>query len=72
MTCDVLLANILSGTLIDLAPTLRKRCHAGTTIALSGILTDQADSVDAAYRDWADMDTPINREGWVLLTGTVN
>ena len=72
MTCDVLLANILSGTLIDLAPVLRKRCHAGTAIVLSGILREQADSVAAAYRDWAEMNAPIDREGWVLLTGTVN
>jgi len=71
-TCDVLLANILSGTLIDLAPTLRRYCHAGTALVLSGILTEQADFVAAAYREWAEMNTPVDREGWVLLTGTVN
>jgi len=70
--CDVLVANILSGTLIDLAPTLRQHCHAGTAIALSGILTEQAESVAAAYREWAQMQAPTEREGWVLLTGTVN
>ena len=71
-TYDVLLANILSGTLIDLAPTLRQHCRAGAALALSGILTEQADSVVAAYSDWAEMDVALDREGWVLLTGTVN
>ena len=68
----MLLANILSGTLIDLAPTLRQHCRAGAALALSGILTEQADSVVAAYSDWAEMDVALDREGWVLLTGTVN
>ena len=68
-TFDILLANILSGTLIDLAPSLRGHCHAGTTIALSGILTQQAESVTAAFRDWVEFAQPIQHDGWVLLTG---
>lgn len=70
-TYDVLLANILSGTVIELAPTLRRVCHSGTNIALSGILMEQAGAVTAAYRGWCDMDAPITDDGWVLLTGTV-
>ncbi|MBT8441634.1 MAG: 50S ribosomal protein L11 methyltransferase [Gammaproteobacteria bacterium] len=70
-TFDVLMANILSGTVIELAPTLRKFCHSGTNIALSGILTQQAETVVAVYRAWCDMNAPIIDDGWVLLTGTV-
>lgn len=68
---DILLANLLSGTLIDLAPALRDHCHAGTTVALSGILTKQADSVTAAFGEWVDFDPPTRRDDWVLLTGIV-
>lgn len=68
---DVLLANILSGTLIELAPTLRSLCRTGTTIALSGILTEQANAVADVYQAWCDMNSPVERDGWVLLTGTV-
>jgi len=68
---DVVVANILSGTLIDLAPVLRKYCRTGTTIALSGILTEQAAAVTDSYRGWCDMNVPVECDGWVLLTGTV-
>lgn len=70
-TFDVLLANILSGTVIELAPTLRKFCHSGTNIALSGILTEQAEAVVDVYRAWCDMNAAVIDDGWVLLTGTV-
>ena len=68
---DVVVANILSGTLMELAPVLRKYCRTGTTIALSGILTEQAEAVAASYCGWCDMIVPAERDGWVLLTGTV-
>jgi len=67
---DVVVANILSGTLMELAPVLRKHCRTGTTIALSGILKEQAEAVADAYRGWCDMNVPVERDGWVLLTGT--
>ena len=70
-TYDYLVANILSGTVIELAPTLRKLCHSGTNIALSGILTEQAETVAAVYRAWCDINAPVIDDGWVLLTGTV-
>lgn len=67
----VVVANILSGTLIELAPVLRNHGRTGTTIALSGILTTQAGAVADAYCGWCDIDVPVERDGWVLLTGTV-
>lgn len=69
---DVIVANILSGTLTELAGTLRGHCHTGTAIALSGILTAQAEAVAGAYRDWARIGGPVERDGWVLLTAVVD
>jgi ribosomal protein L11 methyltransferase len=70
-TFGILLANILSGTLIELAPTLRTHCHAGTELALSGILAGQATAVIEAFQQWVNFDRPTQRDDWVLLTGTV-
>lgn len=46
---DLIFANILKGPLIDLAPNMAAHCAKGGTIILSGLLTDQADEVQAVY-----------------------
>lgn len=66
---DVVLANILAGPLIELAPLLAQRTRAGGRIALSGLLAEQADAVTAAYGPWFDIDLKGALDGWVLLTG---
>jgi ribosomal protein L11 methyltransferase len=66
---DVLLANILAGPLVDLAPLLAARIRVGGRIALSGLLVGQADAVTAAYRPWFDVGLTGERDGWGLLTG---
>ncbi|MWJ26711.1 50S ribosomal protein L11 methyltransferase [Halomonas sp. ZH2S] len=66
----VVLANILAGPLIQLAPTIAGHVAAGGYLALSGILAHQADEVITAYRDQGlIMDDPVIREGWARLTG---
>ena len=67
---DILLANILSNTLIELGPTLDKLMRPGAKLAITGILADQADSVIAAWSEWADMAVGDQVEDWILLTGT--
>ena len=67
---DVIVANILSGTLIELAPRLAGHCRAGTRLALTGILPGQAAQVSAAYEPWFGRMEARERDGWVLLTGT--
>jgi ribosomal protein L11 methyltransferase len=66
---DVLLANILAGPLIELAPQLAERVRPGGRIAVSGLLLEQADAVTAAYRPWFDIDLTGARDGWGVLTG---
>lgn len=66
---DILVANILAGTLIELAPQLAARLRPGGRIALSGILQSQAGSVEAAYSPWFGLAPRRVREDWVLLHG---
>jgi len=47
---DLLIANILAGPLIDLAPSLSAQLAEGGSLILAGLLESQADRVIAAYR----------------------
>lgn len=47
---DLLIANILAGPLIELAPSLCALVEEGGTILLAGLLKEQADAVLSAYR----------------------
>lgn len=66
---DVVVANILAGTLIERADELACRVTSRGVIALSGILESQAADVIDAYRPRIKLDTAAVRDGWVLLTG---
>jgi len=47
---DLLIANILAGPLIELAPSLCALVEEGGTIVLAGLLKEQTDAVLSAYR----------------------
>ena len=66
---DVLVANILAGPLVALAPQLATLVKSGGRLALSGILAEQGDEVAAAYADTFDLDPIASRDGWVRITG---
>lgn len=66
---DIVLANILSGPLCDLAPTFARLVRAGGTLVLAGMLESQADEVAAAQRAWFHMAPFRSRDGWVCLAG---
>ena len=68
--CDVLLANILAGTLCALAADFAQRVRPGGRCVLAGILAEQAPVVAAAFQPWFDMSESGHREDWVALTGT--
>lgn len=67
--CDLLIANILAGTLIDLAPRFAEVTEGGAHILLSGILAGQATAVIQAYAPWFDLKDRTERDGWILLAG---
>ncbi len=66
---DLVLANILSQPLIDLAPALKACLADGGRLVLSGILENQADSVQAAYVDSIHWQEKSVESGWVRLCG---
>jgi len=68
-SADVLLANILAGPLLALAPRFAAAVRPGGEIVLSGVLAGQADAVTEAYRACFDIALTATREGWGLLSG---
>ncbi|MGS9689694.1 50S ribosomal protein L11 methyltransferase [Pseudomonas aeruginosa] len=66
---DVLVANILAGPLVSLAPQLTGLVRPGGLLALSGILAEQAAEVRAAYSAHFDLDPTAEREGWIRISG---
>lgn len=68
--CDVLLANILAGTLIELAAELCSLLRPGGRYVLAGILADQQDDVARAFEAWSDVRLFARRGDWIALTGT--
>ena len=66
---DVLVANILAGALVTLAPRLCTLMRPGAPIALSGILPEQRAEVIAAYLPWCDALAATERDGWVRVDG---
>ena len=66
---DVLLANILAGPLIELAPLFGAAVRPGGSVVLSGILADQGSAVEAAYAPWFDLAPPTAEDGWLCYDG---
>jgi len=66
---DIVIANILTNPLKLLAPLLARSTRGGGQIALSGILSAQAEEVKQIYGQWFDFKPPIVEDGWVCLSG---
>ena len=67
-SADFVLANILAGPLMELAPVLLGSAKPGGTIVLSGILEEQAGMVADAYRADCDEICQHELDGWVRMT----
>lgn len=66
---DIVVANILAGPLIKLAPTLIDQTKIGAKICLSGILKPQAEAVIAAYNNKIQFDPIEQKDEWVRISG---
>ncbi|MFT5721648.1 MAG: ribosomal protein L11 methyltransferase [Motiliproteus sp.] len=69
LSADVLVANILAGPLVELAPTLQTLLKPGGKLALSGVLATQTEQLIEAYTPWFELETPVVSDDWVRLTG---
>ena len=66
---DVLVANILSGPLCELAATFGSLVRGGGSIVLAGLLEQESADVTQAYGTWFDIHPFEVREGWSGLAG---
>ncbi|MFT6915006.1 MAG: ribosomal protein L11 methyltransferase [Motiliproteus sp.] len=69
LSADLLVANILAGPLVELAPTLQTLLKPGGRLALSGVLATQIEQLIEAYTPWFELETPVISDDWVRLTG---
>jgi ribosomal protein L11 methyltransferase len=66
---DIVVANILRGPLVELAPRLAAYAVSpGAVLGLSGILETQAPEVIEAYSPWFDDFEVKTEESWALIT----
>jgi len=66
---DLVVANILSNPLRVLAPAICAHVRSGGSLALSGILREQAEEIISIYARWLPMRVADVREDWVCLAG---
>ncbi|NQZ31862.1 MAG: 50S ribosomal protein L11 methyltransferase [Oceanospirillaceae bacterium] len=66
---EILVANILSGPLVELAPTLSARVVKGGKLALSGLLASQEAEIIAAYANEFELEPAVELDGWIRVTG---
>jgi ribosomal protein L11 methyltransferase len=67
---DILIANILAGPLIELAPRLARLVVPGGNLVLSGLMATETHAVTLAYQSWFHMNAPYLRETWARIDGT--
>ncbi|MFD1613134.1 50S ribosomal protein L11 methyltransferase [Sphingomonas tabacisoli] len=66
--CDLIIANILAGPLIAMAPEIAAIAAPHATIVLAGLLANQADKVIAAYRAaGCTLEQSETRGDWTIL-----
>ncbi|WP_290705357.1 50S ribosomal protein L11 methyltransferase [Amphritea sp.] len=66
---DLVVANILAGPLVQLAPTLTSLCKTGGQLILSGLLSEQETEIREAYGSDFELDAVAEKEGWIRVTG---
>lgn len=67
---DIVVANILAGPLIELAPLIADLTRNGGQLALSGIIDTQITTLTNHYSHWFTLETPEVDQQWVRLSGT--
>lgn len=71
-TFDLVIANILAGPLVELAPTLLKHLKPGGELILSGLLAKEAPTVMLAYQPEIHWQQPNQQGDWIRLKGRLD
>ena len=69
VAADLLIANILAGPLVELAPRFAALLRPGGEILLSGILQSQLEAIITAYAPCFELEPATRREDWVCISG---
>lgn len=69
LEADLIIANILTQPLVQLAPLFSTLSRSGGKIVLSGILAQDAEMIRHIYSESYTMEKPVFKEGWALLVG---
>ena len=67
--CDLVVANILAGPLLELAPVICGFLRPGGALLLSGLLASQAGALIEGYAGRLPLAVAGEQEGWVVLRG---
>ena len=67
--CDLVVANILAGPLLELAPVITGFLRPGGVLLLSGLLASQAGALIEGYAGRLPLAVADEQEGWVVLRG---
>jgi ribosomal protein L11 methyltransferase len=70
-TYDIVMANILAGPLVELAPTLLAALRPRGQLVLSGILAEQAQAIADTYKPALATLDVTQKEDWIRVTGTL-
>ncbi len=66
---DVLIANILSDPLLELAEIFSAKVKSGGKIVLSGILAEQEQKIRLKYQQWFKIEETEQEQDWIRISG---
>ena len=69
-TYDIVMANILAGPLVELAPHLLAALRTDGRLVLSGILAEQAESIREDYDPYLNNLMMTQKDDWIRVTGS--
>ncbi len=69
ITAELIVANILAGPLVNLAPELALRLRNNGQLVLAGLLCSQSEEIVNAYRQHIALQTIFEHDDWRLLAG---
>jgi ribosomal protein L11 methyltransferase len=67
---DIVVANILANTIIELHDEIDKLVKLSGTVLFTGILTEQIDKITARYKNKFNFEIAATQNDWVLLVGS--